>query len=245
MLLAPLELRTASQHLADRFVTAIALGEFVPGQRLPSERALAGMLNVSRKTVREALHLIARDGYVDIQRGRNGGAVVCASWLPSSVVSIRRAFAENWKALEWILDLRQLIEPVIARTAAERRDQTDLTRINEAVRAYANAADREASRAADAAIHTAIADATHNPYLANLSRQIRTHVSLGFQAEPYTEAIRDKAIVQHGQLAASIVRGDPDAATRVAMEHFLLTENALRDLARRVAEAGGDAFSFA
>ena len=42
--LQPLELRRAEEQLAERFVTAIALGEFVPGQRLPSERALSAQL---------------------------------------------------------------------------------------------------------------------------------------------------------------------------------------------------------
>ena len=36
--LEPLAIRTAGERIADRFVTAIALGQFVPGQRLPSER---------------------------------------------------------------------------------------------------------------------------------------------------------------------------------------------------------------
>jgi DNA-binding FadR family transcriptional regulator len=37
-------IRTAGERIAERFVTAIALGEFVPGQRLPTERELASML---------------------------------------------------------------------------------------------------------------------------------------------------------------------------------------------------------
>jgi hypothetical protein len=49
-LLAPVTLRTAGERIAERLVTAIALGEFVPGQRLPAERDLAAMLEVSRTT---------------------------------------------------------------------------------------------------------------------------------------------------------------------------------------------------
>lgn len=237
-LLEPLELRSAPQLIADRVVTAIALGEFVPGQRLPAERALAAMLGVSRKTIREGLHSLAEDGYVEIQRGRSGGAVVKESWLPRSADSVRRTLGETWTSLEWLFDLRHLIEPLIARTAAERRRPDDVVRIEQALADYESAADREASRAADASLHTAIADATQNPYLANLSRQIRTQVSLGFQAEPYSESIRKTAIVQHGELVRAIVGVDSDGAARIASEHFLLTERAVRDLARRVEEPG-------
>src|SRR5262249_56398004 len=74
-LLAPITLRTAGERIAERLVTAIALGEFVPGQRLPAERDLAAMLEVSRTTVREALQRLQAAGYVTARRGRGGGAV--------------------------------------------------------------------------------------------------------------------------------------------------------------------------
>jgi len=69
-LLAPITLRTAGERIAERLVTAIALGEFIPGQRLPAERDLAAMLEVSRTTVREALQRLQAAGYVTARRGR-------------------------------------------------------------------------------------------------------------------------------------------------------------------------------
>ncbi|HZQ64407.1 MAG TPA: FCD domain-containing protein [Gaiellaceae bacterium] len=233
-LLGPLQLRTTGEQIAERLVTAIALGEFVPGQRLPPERALATMLGVSRRSVREALHSLAGDGYVEIVRGRNGGAVVRASWLPRSAELVRRTLGENWAVFEWLFDLRQLIEPLIARTAARRRSAHDVEQIQNACARYRAAGDREASRAADAALHAAVADATGNPYLANLSRQIRAQVSLGFEAEPYSRSIRERAIVQHEELAAAIAARRPEQAAELARRHFMLTERALRALARRV-----------
>jgi GntR family transcriptional repressor for pyruvate dehydrogenase complex len=233
--LEPLELRRAEEQLAERLVTAIALGEFVPGQRLPSERALSAMLGVSRKTIRGALHSLADSGYVEILRGRHGGAFVKEDWLPASAGIVRRTLGENWEAFEQLFDLRHLIEPVIARTAAERRSRDDLQRIQEACHAYEDAPDREASRAADAALHAAIADATQNAHLAALSRQVRAQVTLGFGAEPYSADIRRRAIVDHHELVAAIAAREGEAAERIAGWHFLLTENALRRLADRVA----------
>ncbi|HET7247701.1 MAG TPA: winged helix-turn-helix domain-containing protein, partial [Streptosporangiaceae bacterium] len=75
-MLAPITLQTAGERIAERFVTAIALGEFVPGQRLPPERELAAMLEVSRTTVREALQRLQAAGYVTARRGRGGGTFV-------------------------------------------------------------------------------------------------------------------------------------------------------------------------
>ena len=69
-LLSPISVRTTGERIAERFVTAIALGQFVPGQRLPTERELAAMLGVSRATVREAIARLAESGYVTVRRGR-------------------------------------------------------------------------------------------------------------------------------------------------------------------------------
>lgn len=49
--LGPLPMRNAGERIAERIVTAIALGEFVPGQRLPSERELATLLQTSRGVI--------------------------------------------------------------------------------------------------------------------------------------------------------------------------------------------------
>jgi GntR family transcriptional regulator, transcriptional repressor for pyruvate dehydrogenase complex len=237
----PLRLRNAAEQITERFVTAIALGEFVPGQRLPSERELSSMLGVNRSSVREALHRLAGAGYVDIQRGRNGGAYVRAAWGPASPGMIRRTLAESWSRLEWLFDLRRLVEPLIARTASERRGEDDIAAAERALADYLAAPDRESSRAADQAIHWAIARATQNPYLAHLSRQLRAQVSLGFGAESDSSELRRRAIGQHEELVAAVAEGRGEDAAVIAREHFSLTEGALRDLLRRVEEGDGGA----
>lgn len=232
-LLAPLTLRTAGERIAERFVTAIALGEFVPGQALPSERELAGMLEVSRTTVREALQRLHAAGYVTTRRGRGGGTFVQSGAGPQADEMIRRTLPA-WEELSEILDFRQLVEQQIARTAAERRDAHDIGVIREAVNAYDKAPDREASRLADNAVHLAIAQAAHNGRLIELSLRIRREVSFGFDAEPYSPDVRRRALRQHPELAQAVIDGDPAAAARVAAQHFSLTEDLLRELHARI-----------
>src|SRR5205823_3768627 len=120
-LLAPITLQTAGERIAERFVTAIALGEFVPGQRLPPERELAAMLEVSRTTVREALQRLQAAGYVTARRGRRGGTFVRTGQGPGPDEMIRRTLVPAWAQLTELLDFRQLVEQLIARTAAVRR----------------------------------------------------------------------------------------------------------------------------
>jgi GntR family transcriptional regulator, transcriptional repressor for pyruvate dehydrogenase complex len=233
-LLSPITLRTAGERIAERIVTAIALGEFVPDQRLPTERELAAMLEVSRTTVREALQRLQASGYVRSRRGRGGGTFVLTDRGPDADDMIARTLVPAWSDLTELLDFRHLVEQLIARTAAERRGLDDIARIRAAVAEYAAAAGRDESSLADTALHQAIAMATHNARLVELSARARRDISLGFDAEPYTPQVRHRALHQHPSLAEAIVAGEPDAAARIASEHFSLTEEMLRELHARI-----------
>jgi GntR family transcriptional repressor for pyruvate dehydrogenase complex len=223
------------KKIARQLSELIAAGEFTPGQRLPAERELAGMLEVSRSTVREALQRLVATGYVKIHRGRNGGAVVQADWGPGTAEMVERTLAPNWEYFELLFDLRRLIEQQIARTAAERLEDEHVADIEAARDRYRDAgSDREASRVADRELHAAIARATKNPLLGNLSRQLRAQISLGFEAEPYSTAIRQRAIEQHDELVRAVVERRPEDAARLAAIHFSLTEDAIRKLLGRV-----------
>jgi GntR family transcriptional repressor for pyruvate dehydrogenase complex len=233
-LLAPLTLRTAGERIAERFVTAIALGEFVAGQQLPSERELAATLEVSRTTVREALQRLHTAGYVTTRRGRGGGTFVQTSQGAESDEMIRRTLLPAWTELVEILDFRQLIEQQIARTAAERREDHDIAAIRAAVADYDRAANRAESRLADSAVHQAIAQAAHNARLVELSARIRREVSFGFDAEPYSAEVRRRAVHQHPELADAVIAGHPATAAAVAARHFSLTEDLLSELHARI-----------
>jgi GntR family transcriptional repressor for pyruvate dehydrogenase complex len=232
--LAPIPMRTAGERIAERIVTAIALGEFVPDQRLPAERELATMLEVSRTTVREALQRLQASGYVITRRGRGGGTFVRTGRGPDSDEMIRRTLVPAWEELTEILDFRRLIEQLIARTAAQRRDAQDIAAIRRAVDDYVRAADREASRLADHALHQAIAQATHNARLVALSARTRREVSLGFDAEPYTAEVRNRALHQHPKLADAVIAGNPVLAGDCAASHFSLSGDMLTELHARI-----------
>ena len=226
--------RNVADQIVDRMVTAVALGVYVPGQRLPSERELSQMLQVSRTGVREALHRLAEAGYVEVRRGRSGGSFVLSGWGPNSAEMVGRHLLPNWDRFEALFDARRLIEPLIARTAAERRTRSDVKAIRSALALYREAGDREGSRHADELLHRSVSEASHNLVLVGISTQIRSRVSLNLGAEPYTVQVREKAAHQHEELTDAIDAGDADLAAEIARSHFSLTEKLIRDLMRRV-----------
>lgn len=233
--LVPPQSPPAGVAIADRLVAAIAVGEFVPGQRLPAERELADLLGVSRTTVRDALARVASLGLIEIRRGRNGGAFVCSPWTAQSAGAVRQVVEPQWSALEEAMDMRDLVEGLVARSAAERRTADDVREITAALRDYEHARDLTAAQTADLRLHAAVAAAAHNGRLLRLREQLLSEVTLGFAVEPFTRPIYDDALDQHRRLAAAVVDGDEESAWAVGREHFAITANRLREIREKAA----------
>ena len=72
----------AFEETVERLLQAVKLGQVRPGDRLPSERELALRLGISRVTLREAIRVLAQEGYLASRRGRSGGTFVLptADW---------------------------------------------------------------------------------------------------------------------------------------------------------------------
>src|SRR6185437_3810479 len=73
-----------------------------------------------------------------------------------------------------------------------------------------------------------------NARLVELSARVRREVGLGFDAEPYTPRMRQRALRQHPVLADAVIAGNPARAARHAASHFLLTEDALAEVRARL-----------
>lgn len=58
-----------SRRIADHLREAIAEGEYAPGERLPSERALADQWGVARNTARQAIAFLQAEGLVEAVHG--------------------------------------------------------------------------------------------------------------------------------------------------------------------------------
>ena len=237
----PIVNRHVADEVADRLATAVALGLYVTGQQLPTERDLAAMLRVSRSSVREALKQLTEEGYVEVRRGRNGGYFVRAVWGPKSAEHVQRQVVTRWPDFQHIFDARTLVERMIARTAAARRTEADVHAISDALQAYVDAPDHDASRQADAHLHRTIARATQNPVLVDMSMDFRTKISLNLGAEPYTDEVRQIAILQHTELVAAVADRQSEAASEIAARHFALSERLFREVIERAMSDGGEA----
>ena len=231
--LPPARPRTSVEAVVDRLITAIAVRDFAPGERLPAQRELAALLGVSRPTLRAALGELARSGFVATRRGRAGGTWVLSgpdeATRRAQASAVTRTLLPSWSELEEAFDLRRLVEATIARTAAQRHTAADDERLRVALAAYRVAGgDAEASRSTDAELHAAVCAAAHNSQLTALSRQLLARVNLGLVWEPFTRADYDRALPQHVGLVEAVLTSDAERAAAIAHEHFAITEDRVR-----------------
>ncbi|MGW1813982.1 GntR family transcriptional regulator [Streptomyces sp. NPDC002125] len=176
--------------------------ELQPGERLV-ERDLAAELEVSRIPLREALRLLAADGLVLLVPHR--GALV-APFTPGDVRDL--------------FDVRESLESLAARLAAERADDDGLARLAEGLataRAATRAHDRAAIAAANAAFHTGIVELASNALLSGVMRPLEARMHWLFRLT----ALRDPAqqCAEHEQMYEAIAARDADRAARLAHEH--------------------------
>src|SRR5215204_2840071 len=100
------------------------------GDRLPPERELASRLGVSRATVSQALVAMEVVGIVAVRHG--DGVILVAPVGSTKIVNALRRHAQQ---LPEIIEAREALEAKLAALAAERRTDSDLAAIDEALEA--------------------------------------------------------------------------------------------------------------
>jgi len=213
------------QKVAVDIAQRIHAGEFAVGERMPTERALAEILEVSRPTVREALIALEIEGLIEIRSG-SGSYVRNA---PEAEIDLETLFDVGHSPTE-IIGTRLIIEPQMAAIAAEQATEEHIDEMRRALAAgwqdFETHAERSASFAndADGKFHGAIAAASGN----NLNKTIVRHLWKGLRS-PLNDTLERKVdLEQHAELPLldheSILRAiegrNPDGA-RNAMERHL------------------------
>ena len=108
-----------SIQIVQQIRAAIMRGELKPGQALPSEKDLMAQFDVSKHTLREALRALEGLGFVTIKRGAGGGPIVSEiDWVKARSFFASFLYFQKFTLAD-ISEVRKLIEPYIARRAAE------------------------------------------------------------------------------------------------------------------------------
>jgi GntR family transcriptional regulator, transcriptional repressor for pyruvate dehydrogenase complex len=191
------------------------------GRSLPSERELAGQLNVKRHQLRKALVQLRQSG--DLEPGRTRRASAAAP--PRYSEQLMRVT----NPLE-VIELRLVMEPSFARLASLRATALDIAQITQWATTQPDGKPEEA----DLNFHLAIATAARNHLAREMFVMLR---KIGFDARmrvarvtpatcPTRVAKRDG---EHRQIAEAIAARDPEAAEAAMRAHLLQVQRRIME----------------
>jgi DNA-binding FadR family transcriptional regulator len=216
----------AFEDTIERILRAIKLGEVPVGDRLPPERELSDLLNVSRDTLREAIRVLAAEGIVESRRGRAGGTYVLR--IPAPPSHLRAAVDLLPHGLEDTLVFRRIVEAGAAETAAARPLDAEMRALLVSRMKATETAEPADYRIADTRFHLAIADLSGSPQLATAVAEARLRVNDLLDSIPMITVNIRHAAQQHERIATAVLGGDPDGARRAMLEHLDGTAMLLR-----------------
>lgn len=199
------QVRTEAERVADALRESIIARTRPPGSRL-IERTIAAELGVSRLPVRDALRVLEREGLV-ARVGRS--------------IAVRQL---GLRDLGELAEVSEAFDVVAARLAAERRDDAEAERIRSTFAEVGRSIggdDAGATARSVLAYRGAIADASRNPFVLEISTLLR-----GREAGA---VLAPRLIAEHG---AAVVRAiearDAAAADEGVRAQYAAARSALR-----------------
>lgn len=216
------------EHVLEQVEQQIIQGTLRAGDKLPSERTLTELLEVSRPSVREALRILEAMGVIRSTgvRGSDAGWVVNEDASPALGKLLRLQFALSRFEFEALIDTRIQLECWACQLAAESNDDLALNKAHQLLDAMDDEAlsPRDFNRL-DTEFHLSIADASGNPLLRDLMRALRdaveremvaTFEKLGGSAPKVMDRLRQ----EHRAILDAIGAGDGDGAAEATEQHI-------------------------
>jgi GntR family transcriptional regulator, transcriptional repressor for pyruvate dehydrogenase complex len=202
-------------------------GEFLPGQRIPSERQLAESLATGRGTVREAIKSLSLLGLLEQRVGDGTYLSRSSSDLLPQVIEWGLLLGE--KRLDDLLDARFQLEVVLAGLAAERRSPAQLERLQELAARMRDASnDLEAYVEADIAFHLQLAEASGNSVLASVLGNVQSLLQAWASRVIRTAGETRTSLAMHEPVLKAVEEQDPARARRAMLAHMERATKRLR-----------------
>ncbi len=220
--------RRARSKVAERIAStlrkAIIGGRLRPGEKLPSERELAGRYAVNRSSIREAMKQLEAWGLVKIRQG--GATRVSELFLQGSSELLPQLLELGAKVDPKILkDLHEIRARLLgwcAEQAALKADASSVERLDAVVKELAaSKADRRALQELDYAFFEQLVAITGNrllQLLGSVVKQVYLRQGLNFEAL-YAPKVFD--VQYHQKTVAAIRARDPEAAGQQMRLHAL------------------------
>lgn len=217
---APFEENKKFEKIITLLKQKVLAGEYHPGDRLPSERDLSNALRVSRLAVREAYRALQMFGIIEIRRGHQGGAFICAPSSRSIVQSISDLFRFQGISIEEWTEARLIFETDIARLVIKRAKTEDVVRLEQVIDMTEQMSRTGALVHSELIrFHLCLAEVAGNKILYTAYRSmmdllLSSFLALNVKADHYHDVARE-----HRRILDALRRRDSDEFIDLATQH--------------------------
>ena len=224
-LFAPAETQRACEVIYEQIKEKILSGELKPGDKLPSERAMMDMLNRSRPSVREALRMLERGGFVRIVPGSRGATILepSTNGIEQSLSNLVRSKKITTKEMA---DYRRINDVVVSEWAAKHRTDEDVSAIYDVLEQSEQVLDDYRRFVSfDPQFHYLVAQAAKNEVACIMTQVLSACMqeSLIVRLEKLSERDRratcEKILQMHRAIADAIAQGDAVRAKKATSVH--------------------------
>ncbi len=225
----PIRKSGVAEEISARLLTMIKDKQLLPGEKLPPERELAAMLQVSRPSLREALRALAIMNIIEI---RQGDGTYVTSLEPDLLVQhLDFVVTLDDATILQLFEARKIVEVGVAALAARHitpEHASELETILEKSKDSLN--DPQAFLEVDLELHERITEAAGNPFI---KRFLTSLSRLGLASRSRTveiPGVRELTVQDHHAIVKAINDGDEEAAADAMLTHLDNVEKRLIDI---------------
>lgn len=218
-LFAPVQARRAVEAAVEQIADRVQSGELQAGDALPSERVLATRMQISRKTLREAIRLLVEAKCIEVRPGSGGGMVVVSEFIPTD---LRERSAMQFADISYVLESRRLCEPKVAQLAGVFAEPADFTVMERAIEMQQrHSSDRTRVLNLDTRFHLALARASRNPIMLDMMKSLFAKIEIAFDILSMRSPSEvDASIELHIETLAALRSRDPGRIESVMDAHI-------------------------
>jgi GntR family transcriptional repressor for pyruvate dehydrogenase complex len=235
------------EEVSNQIKKLIFDGVFKPGDKLPSEIEIAQQFNVGRQSIREAMRILELSGFITIQKGGGGGAIIKDTISSTISELFLDAFQMEKITIEELTIARFEIEKIVLKYAIENADESDIESLQKNIRETREKIENNIL-AVDENIrfHKLLAKASKNHLFAIVVEAVTTAVrhflsGLGPASESsdsekwYNENMMNSknTLDYHENILNAVIEKKLDVAIDILENHLLEVKGRLQPLARQ------------
>ena len=207
--------RDGAQDIRAFLLEAVAQGAIAPGGKLPTERELATRFALPRNTVRKTLAQLEAEGAITRHVGR-GTFLADTGGFPADSIT-HTSPAE-------LMEARMRLEPALAELIVTNATPADFERMETCLDRAERGATLDDFEVWDAALHQALAAATHNRFVIrvfDMATAVRHQTEWGkLKDRVVTPERRLKYQEEHRTIVSALKARDADRARLAILVHL-------------------------